>query len=202
MLLYPASPEAVFRYIQEVLLSARRWDAALEALDYNDHLDPNNKRTEGLRGYVPRLRAMTEEVESLEARRRTGGSLSVAEEYKLAQCYYALGRVMEAAQTIRKHIDTASTPEELKLISTIVLDAGLSSDAERALEKFLKLAPNADPSAWLKLSRLQFKSGRRQAAARSFQMALAIDRDGVIGQLRSDQELQEIAAPLFQQRRK
>ena len=202
VLLYPASPEAVFRYIQEVLISAKRWDAALESLDYNDHLDPNNKRTEGLRDYVPRLRAMSDEVESLESRRRTGAELSVAENYRLAQCYYSLGRVMEAAQVIRKYVDTASSPEELKAISTITFEAGLASDAERSLEKYLKLVPQADPAAWLRLSRLQFRSGRRQAALRSFQMAAMADREGVVRQLQSDQELQDIAAPLLQQRRK
>ena len=202
VLLYPASPEAVFRYIHEVLLGGRRWDAALEDLDHNYYLDPNSKRTESLKDYVPRLRATTEEIDSLEGRRKSGAALSVAEEYRLAQCYYALGRVMEAAQVLRKHIDDAATAEELKLISSVVFEAGFSADAERALEKYLKIEPKADASAWLRLSRLQFRSGRKQAALRSFQVAAMADHDGVTKQLGSDQELRDIAAPLFQQRRK
>ena len=43
--LYPASPEASFRYIQEVLLNSGKWDATLDILSYIDRVDPNNGRT-------------------------------------------------------------------------------------------------------------------------------------------------------------
>ena len=51
MLLYPASPEAAFRYAQEILVPLRRWDVAAELMDYTDRIDPNNRRTAAFRAY-------------------------------------------------------------------------------------------------------------------------------------------------------
>ncbi len=200
VLLYPASPEAVFRYIQEVLMPYRRWDVVLELLDYTDLIDPNNTRTKGLKDYVPRLRQALEEVDMLEAKRRKG-ALTKVEEYQLAQSYRSLGRVGEAAQLIRKHIDTATDPHELQLITEIVFEAGLLSDADRALSKYLRAVPNADAGMWLKLARVQHRMKRGDAAVGSFKMALRAAYDQVVSQLQTDRELQEIAAPLMQQRR-
>ena len=202
MLLNPMSPEATFHYAQEILVPVRRWDVTLDMADYISYLDTNNRRSDALAAQVRSLRTLTDETDRLEERKRSGTPLTLAEEYKLAQCYRSLGRLAEAAQIVRKHIDDASSPEELGFISAVVYEAGFMADAERALEKYLALVPKADPAAWLRLSRLQYRSGRKQAALRSFQVAAMADHDGVTKQLGSDQELQEIAAPLFQQRRK
>ncbi len=43
--LYPASPEAAFRYLQDDLLVRGKWDAMLDMLSYIDRVDPNNGRT-------------------------------------------------------------------------------------------------------------------------------------------------------------
>ena len=43
--LYPASPEATFRYIQEILGPASKWDVILDMVGYTDRVDPNNSRT-------------------------------------------------------------------------------------------------------------------------------------------------------------
>ncbi len=200
ILLYPASPEAVFRYIQEILMPHRRWDAVMELLDYTDAVDPHNTRTQGLRGYVPRLRTLMAEVDELEAKRRKG-PLTKADDYRLAQSCYALGRTMEAAQLVRKHLDAATAPEELQLIAQIVFDAGLWADAERAYSKYVRAVPNADAGTWLKLARVQHRMKRADAALGSFQMAVRAGREHVVSKLQSDRELQEIAAPLMQQRR-
>ncbi|MBR2487893.1 MAG: hypothetical protein IKB52_02100, partial [Kiritimatiellae bacterium] len=39
-LLYPASPEATFRYAQECLMPFRKWNETLELMDYTDLIDP------------------------------------------------------------------------------------------------------------------------------------------------------------------
>ena len=46
--LYPASPEATFRYIQEILGIASKWDVILDMVDYTDRVDPNNVRTKDI----------------------------------------------------------------------------------------------------------------------------------------------------------
>ncbi len=200
ILLYPASPEAVFRYIQEILMPNRKWDAVMELLDHTDSIDPHNTRTQGLRNYVPRLRNLMSEVGELEAKRRKG-PLGRGEDYRLARSYYALGRTVEAAQIVRRHIDSAGTPEELQIIAQIVFDAGQTADADRALSKYVRAVPNADAGTWLRLARVQHRMKRADAALGSFQMALRAGREETVSQLESDRELQEIAAPLLRKRR-
>ncbi len=44
-MLDPQSPEAAFRYIQQILLVNGKWDAMLDILDYVDLMDPSGKST-------------------------------------------------------------------------------------------------------------------------------------------------------------
>ncbi|MBO7686583.1 MAG: hypothetical protein J6V72_09375, partial [Kiritimatiellae bacterium] len=46
--LYPASPEATFRYIQEIVGQAGKWDALIDIVSYTDRVDPNNVRTKDI----------------------------------------------------------------------------------------------------------------------------------------------------------
>ena len=63
--LYPASPEATLRYIQEGLLYNDKWDAILDILTYLDRVDPNSDRikdkvedNEKTKGILSHARAM------------------------------------------------------------------------------------------------------------------------------------------------
>ena len=200
VLLYPASPEATFRYAQECLLPVRRWDVALELMDYTDRIDPNNRRTEGLRNYVERIRALTAEIARLEQVRR-GGSPSRDELFALARCYFEVGRVREAGEISRGLVDQASDGPSLQALAQILLGARLDADAEKCLNKYLKVNPQGDANAWADLAKLQHRSGRKQAAQQSFIAGYRIDSQGLFMRLQKDQELYDIAAPIFQRRR-
>ena len=192
-LLYPASPEATFRYCQESLLPYRRWDVALELMDMTDSIDPNNKRTVGVRDYIHRLRALFAEQDRLEAKRR-GGALTQQEQFLLARCYSELGRVAEAADIMRTLIDAAGDAPSLKVMSTVLLSARLYADAERALDKCVRIDPRGDVNAWIDLAKLQNMFGKRQAAVGSFGMAYSIDPRTLSARLQGDQELQAVYA--------
>ena len=200
VLLYPASPEATFRYAQECLLPFRKWDIVLELMDYTDKIDPNNKRTASLRNYVTRVRTLTAEVERLEAKRRAK-TFGDADALSLGGCYYELGRVGEAAALVRGLVDKASDAQTLQLLVRIFLDARQDADAERALNRYLALNPKGDANAWADLAKLQFRAGRKQAAQQSFIQGYRIDAQGLFQRLQKEQELYDLAAPLFQQRR-
>ena len=196
-LLYPASPEASFRYAQEILMPSRRWDTVLELMDYTDHLDPNNKRTANLRGYVDSLRSLLAQIEALEPKRRAG-TLTPVERVTLANSLFQIGRVGEAAQLVRPMADTAENPSELQVLAQIFLAAHLDADAEKVLQKFLKAAPNASANMWIELAKIQYRSGRKTAAQQSFIAGYRLDSKGIFEKLQKDQELFELAAPLFQ----
>ena len=120
----------------------------------------------------------------------------------LAINYFSIGRMMEAAQLVRGYIESATNENELKTLADIVFAAGLNADAETAYTKYLKLAPNKNADAWMNLSRVQYRLGKKQSATTSLRMAIQVDRDAVISKMQRDQELYEIAQPLFQKRRR
>ena len=200
VMLYPASPEATFRYAQEALMPFRRWDIALELMDYTDLIDPNNKRTAGLRNYVTRIKALTAEVTRLEGLRREK-KLTPQDVFSLSRCYYEMGRVPEAAQLLRGIADSLSDAGALQFAATLFMDARQDADAESALNRYLKLNPQGDANAWADLAKLQHRTGRREAAQQSFIQGYQIDRQTLFQRLQKDQELYEIAAPLFQRRK-
>ena len=200
VLLYPASPEASFRYAQETLLPFRRWDVALEMMDYTDGIDPNNRRTDGLRSYVTRVRALTAEVQRLEQLRRDS-KMTPQDAFSLAGCYFEMGRVREAGEMAKGLVEGAGDPGSLQALARILMEAHMDADAEKCLNKYLKLNPQGDANAWIDLAKLQRRAGKRQAAQQSFMVGFNIDRQAISGRLQRDQELYEIAAPLFQRRR-
>ena len=198
-LLYPASPEASFRYAQEILLPSRRWDAVLGLMDYTDYLDPNNKRTANLRGYVESLRSLLAQIDALEPKRRAG-TLTPVERVTLANSIFQLGRVGEAAQLVRPMADSAANPSELQVLAQIFLSAHFDAEAEKVLQKFLKAAPNASADMWIELAKIQHRSGRRTASQQSFIAGYRLDQKRIFERLQKDQELYELAAPLFQKK--
>ena len=180
-LLYPASPEATFRYAQECLLPFRLWNETLELMDYTDLIDPNNRRTVQLRGYVTRIRALTEETERLEAKRRSG-SLSDAESVALARCYREVGRTVEAASLVLPIADSLRNPADLRLAATLFLEARRAAEAEKALDRYLRAVPS-DADAWLELALVQQRSNRRSKAMASFDQAVRADARAVEARL-------------------
>ena len=197
-MLYPASPEATFRYAQESLLPFRRYGIALELMDYTDSLDPNNKRTAGLRGYVARAKALNAEVDRVEAKRRAGEKLSGEDTFSLARCYYEMGRTAEAGRLVRGIVDSTGDAAMLQAIATILQDAKMDPDAEKAFNKYLKQRPG-DFGMWLELAKLQHRSGKRKAAFASFDQAARLDSRQLQERIPRDQALYDLYVDWYRQ---
>jgi thioredoxin-like negative regulator of GroEL len=197
-LLYPASPEATFRYAQEILLPARRWDVALELMDFTDLIDPNNRRTVNLRDYVRGIRKVSADIALLEPKRRNG-TITPEESFALAHAYFATGSTIEAAQLLKPLVDRTADTARLSIMASIFISARFDADAERTILKIQK-AGTADFSLWLELAKIQHRTGRVREAQQSFISAYRINDRAVIERIQKDQELMELAAPLFQRR--
>ena len=161
VLLYPASPEATFRYAQEVLMPAGRWDAIRDLLDYTDRVDPNNSRTKQMRAYVEKLQAVTASIAQLQAK-AAKGTLSGREYITLAQNLQALGRNGQAAESVRKAL---ATPEgSLFDVSfqagRILAQCGLRGDAANAMKRVLPALTDAvDPRVKLEVGAILAEGG-------------------------------------------
>ena len=200
-LLYPASPEATFRYAQECLLPFRRYEPALELMDFTDEIDPNNRRTASLRNYVVRIRELTAGISRLESKRRNPkAGFNDDDAFALARYYFEAGRLGEAAALARSLVDKVNDAAKLQAMAMIFVEARADADAEKCFGKYLKLNPSGDAASWAELAKIQHRLGRRQAAQQSFIQAYTIDKQGIWNRLRGDKELYEIAAPLFQRK--
>ena len=207
-ILYPASPEATFRYMQECLLPERKWDVVLEALDFTDSIDPNNSRTADVRKLVLQCRWLYARIAQLNAQRQQEGEkFSDDNRFELADCYYMLGHtleamqksrsqhtagmIMSAAQMVRTLIDTTGDTKRLAKIAAMLTEAQLDGDAERCLNRYLK-SNSRDWAAWCSLAKLQYRHDRVSAAVNSLRMAYRIDKDSVTERILGDEELMEI----------
>ena len=185
-ILYPAAPEATFRYAQECLLPFRLWNEALELMDYTDLIDPNNRRTRQLRDYVTKIRTLTEETERLENKRRTG-QLNNRESLALARCYREMGRTVEAASLVLPIVDSVNDPTDLRLAAAVLLEAKRVAEAEKALGRYLRAVPS-DFDAWLEVAVLQHRAGRRSAAMSSFDQAVRANASAVEARLQKREQ--------------
>lgn len=187
-LLNPASPEASFRYVQEILMPHGRNDVILDMLDFTDRIDPHNQRTARIRDFVGNVSTLNATVRSLEAKRESG-TLTRPETFELARAHYALGRTQMAADAVRGILDATADVGELQAIATILCESTYREDAERALVKFLKLAPNADAASWVALAKIQVRTQRPEEALRSVGAAVRINQELAIQKIQQDAEL-------------
>ncbi len=199
MILYPASPEATFRYAQESLLPFGKYDVALELMDYTDSIDPRNRRAGTLRMYVVKLRRLKGELATLE-RKRAQGVLSDDDEFRLARCEYELGRIGDAGQIARRLVDKFSDAAHLQALSLMLADAHIDVEAEKCLNKYLRVNPRGDVEAWIDLALVQWRLARKSAAAASFEQALRIDSETLQGKVQRDERLYDIYVYWYKQR--
>jgi len=146
VLLYPASPEASFRYIQEVLMPMRKWNVVEDILDYTDRVDPNNSRVKPMRGYMERMRQITEQISMLQAK-VAKGQISATESIILAGCYLQLGQTAAARGFTKKALESKDINFEcLYRGAQIYAQCGQRGDAAQAAKRALdRLPPNAPP---------------------------------------------------------
>ena len=233
-LLYPASPEATFRYIQESLVKHGRWNTIFDLLDYTDRVDPNNTRTKDMRGYMQRLRGVLEEITRLQSKK----DMDVHEMFQLAQLQSSVGQNGSAIRTLNAALAKAGAnvgfdqlytaghlyrqcgqrgeaarlmkqalgkmpgnidPRLKREMATIFTEGGLHADAETCLNDYLRTAGN-DVDAWMQMAIVKEALGRTPDAHNAIRQAYQINANAAAEKLRSSEELQRIAAPLFRRR--
>ncbi len=175
VLLYPASPEAVFRYMQEILVARGKFDEALDILDYTQKIDPNNQRLDRTREFIEQMRLCRDTIRKFE-RPYKEGKLPPAGQRLLARCYEMTERQVEAAMVWRNITATVRDPEELRHIANLFTACGMFADAAKSLARLEALAPKSSTLDWLALAKAQSAAGKEDDAKRSIETAMQIDR--------------------------
>ncbi|MBP5319523.1 MAG: DUF2723 domain-containing protein [Kiritimatiellae bacterium] len=104
--LYPVSPEANFRLVQEVLLPQARYEEALDLLNVFNAADPNNDKGRSFADFIQEVMEMQGIVVRLtEKERKENKPLSAGELYELARAHQRLGQNDQAAACIQRLAD-------------------------------------------------------------------------------------------------
>ena len=90
-------------------------------------------------------------------------------------------------------------PRVTRAMAAIFIDGGMAAEAEKCLNTYLRAQPN-DVDAWMKLAIAKDALGYTQDAYNAIRQAYQINAQQASECLRASEELQRIAAPLFQRR--
>ncbi len=199
VLLYPASPEATFRYAQEVLMRLNKWDALTDLLDYTDRVDPNNSRTGQMRDYIGRVKPLTEQIKKLQEKGAHGG-LSAAETISLAHAYLSLGQVGMAGSMLRR---MSSFPaDQLKPLrgdmAALCYECNMKEEAATHLNEHVRDNPK-DVDAWLQLAIINDALGKTYEAQKAVYEAYQANPQMFNQRYQTSEQIRKIAAPLFNQ---
>ena len=144
-LLYPASPEATFRYIQESLVKHGRWQTIFDLLDYTDRVDPNNTRTRDMRGYMQRLRGVLEEITRLQSK----PNADVNDLFQLEQLQSSVGQNGSAVRNLKAALAKAGANigfDQLYTAGHLYRQCGQRGEAARLMKQALAKMPGGlDP---------------------------------------------------------
>ena len=172
-LLYPASPEATFRYISEILLPLERNDVVRDLIGYTDAIDPNNQRTERIRDYLDNV----DIIRDIEAKFKAGRQ-TYDDARALFMAYHSFGRVREAENIARQILPyLSSRKDEQALLAAIEVFLALQNTAsfEKACESYLSFAGNPLAEIILSYAKVLHLTGRADKAGKLFDRAIARD---------------------------
>jgi len=137
--IYPPSPEASFRYIQESLLPRSKFDATLDILDYTDRVDPRNARSGQMRGYVTNIQQVMADI----SRFSQAKNLSPEDTLTYARALTAVGQNNAAAGQI---MTLLAKPESDRFdilygAASLLSQAGRTREAGAAMKRARTKAP-------------------------------------------------------------
>ncbi len=162
--LYPVSPEANFRLIQEVLLQQSRYDEAIFILKEYNERDPNNERGGGFIDFIRRVQATEAKVRELTAKAKASGNLSPDEAFELALAQRELGQNEAAAKYLVQLAGLSNLPvERLFEIGTVLRGLRKSAEAAKAMDGvMMRLPPNMPPDKLLEIVRVFGEAGQTE----------------------------------------
>lgn len=160
--LYPVSPEANFRLIQEVLLPQARYAESIDILaDYNTR-DPNNERGYGFADFIKRVRDTEAKVRELTAKAQASKTLAPEDAYQLALAYRDLGQNESAAVYLEQLAGLPTLPvEKLFEIGTLLSSLKKAAGAAKAMDGVMARMPaNMPADKLLEVVRIYGESGQ------------------------------------------
>jgi tetratricopeptide (TPR) repeat protein len=160
--LYPVSPEANFRLIQEVLLTQARYGEAIDLLDEYNRRDPNNERGYGFVDFIKRVRDTESKVRELTAKAQSSKTLSPEDAFELAIAYRDLGQTESSANYLNQLAGIPNLPvEKLFEIGTLLSSMKKAENAASVMDNVMaRLPPNTPAEKLLEIVRVYGEAGK------------------------------------------
>mgnify|MGYP000088415871 CR=1 FL=1 len=168
--LYPLSPEANFRLVQEVLMGQSRFREARQIMAEFGRQDPGNDRVPDFLNYLGRLEKLIERAHELETQRRQG-KLDLNAAMELSECYLQLQRFGEFRAMMEGILAVTNLPPAMFYrAATMARDAKDTGMMLRALERCADdVPPNSPPELYLNLARMYIEGHRADRAGAMMQ---------------------------------
>ena len=160
--LYPVSPEANFRLIQEVLLRQARYAEAIDILDEYNRRDPNNGRGFEFVKFIRRVRDTETKVRELTAKAQASKTLAPEDAFELALAYRELGQNESAAIYLNQLAGLPNLPvEKLFEIGSLLGSIKKTAEAAKAMDGVMaRLPANMPPEQLLEIVRVFGEAGQ------------------------------------------
>ena len=160
--LYPVSPEANFRLIQEVLLTQARYSEAIDILDEYNRRDPNNERGYGFADFIKRVRSTETRVRELTAKAQASKTLSPEDAFELALAYRDLGQNESAANYLNQLVAIPNLPvDKLLEVGSLLSSLKKTDAAVSAMDGVMaRLPPTIPAEKLLEIVRVYGEAGK------------------------------------------
>ena len=154
--LYPLSPEAGFRMLQEVLLPEGRYEEAEDVLTYFVTKDPNNEKAKQFREFVVKVNTTQKKIKEIVERGKKEKKLSPKDAYTLAMSYREIGQNQSAIHYMKRLAVTgaAGLPGNQRLEVALALSSfSQHDDAVKIMDMILNtLPPDVDVKVLMRVA--------------------------------------------------
>jgi len=160
--LYPVSPEANFRLVQEVLLPQARYGESIDILNEYNSKDPNNDRGFGFVDFIKRVRDTEGKIRELTAKAQASKVLQPEDAFQLALAYRDLGQNDAAANYLEQLVKLPNLPvEKLFEIATLLSSIKKTEAAAQAMDIVMtRLPANVPADKLLEIVRVYGEAGK------------------------------------------
>ncbi len=155
-ILYPLSPEANFRLVQEVLVPLRRYDTAISTMEDFASQDPGNRKVPNFIEFLKQLQRLDAQIIQKEQALQAGSKMEANTALDLADLYRQATQTSKLAGLADNILANSNLPPQIFFrLATISQQAGLIPHMNRSLAAFEATASNnVPPEAWVQLARI------------------------------------------------
>ncbi len=189
--LFPASPEANFR-LADLYLQFGKFPEALQTMEKNLLVDPNNDKIQGFISQIKDLERMNTRMFELQSSLTQGGG-TLETVFELAALYRRAGKEQPFQDLAQQILNNTNIPPQAYL-KVAELSANTPPQLAlmiKAFQRYLQSEP-ADPRIWLELACVQVAAGQHDSALQSLRQAITIGGEPLKDAARKDQRLDTI----------